>query len=66
MAGKIIRMIDRLIELKSDGNPTVANTTRTKLILKGINPKKFDSQSEDDPEVIDKIMSVAAEMGVKL
>ena len=66
MTGKIIELIDKLVELKSGGNPTVANTTRTKLLLKGINPKKYDINSEDDPEVIDKIKSVAKEMGIKL
>ncbi|ADN35678.1 conserved hypothetical protein [Methanolacinia petrolearia DSM 11571] len=66
MSGKIIQMIDKLIELKSGGNPTVATTTRTKLILKGINPQKYDSHSDDDPEVIAKIRSVATEMGIKL
>jgi len=66
MTGKIIELIDRLVELKSGGNPTVANTTRTKLLLKGINPKKYDSQSEDDPEVIKKIEHIAKEMGINL
>ncbi|UUX91916.1 hypothetical protein [Methanoplanus endosymbiosus] len=66
MTGKIIELIDKVVELKSGGNPTLANTTRTKLLLKGINPKKYDSQSEDDPEVIDKVKSVAKEMGIKL
>ncbi|EHQ34738.1 hypothetical protein [Methanoplanus limicola] len=66
MTGKIIELIDKLVELKSGGNPTVANTTRTKLLLKGINPKKYDRNSVDDPEVIDKIKSVAKEMGIVL
>lgn len=66
MAGKIIQMIDKLIELKSGGNTTVATTTRTKLILKGINPNNYNSGSDDDPEVIAKIQSIATEMGIKL
>ena len=41
-------------------------TTRTKLILKGINPDKFTAASEDDPVMIQKAMAVAKDMGVRL
>ena len=52
MAGKIKLMIDEIIEERSKGNPTVANAIYAKLMLKGINYKKYTSTSEDDPAVI--------------
>lgn len=66
MAGKIKQVIDRIIEARSQGNETIATTTRTKLILKGINPDKFSSGSEDDPLVLDKLKQIAEEMGLTI
>ena len=66
MAGKIKRMLNEIIEKKSGGHPTLMSTTKTKLILKGFNPDRYDAQSPDDPEVIKKIMMTAKEMGIKL
>ena len=54
MAGQIKQMVDKVIVTRSQGNATIAATTRTKLILKGINPDKFSPSSEDDPLVLDK------------
>jgi hypothetical protein len=64
MAGKINRMINSIIEQKSRGNPTLAMTTRTKLIIKGVNPAKFTQTSPDDELVIQKLFQIAQEMGV--
>jgi hypothetical protein len=36
MAGKIKKLIDSLIEQRSQGSASIATTTRTKLLLKGI------------------------------
>ena len=66
MAGKVKRIIDEIISQRSNGNPTFIMTTRTKLILKGINPDKFTAATEDDPAMIQKVMAVARDMGVKL
>jgi hypothetical protein len=66
MAGQIKQMIDKIIEIRSKGNETIAATTRTKLILKGFNPDKFSADSEDDPAVLGKLKQVAGEMGVKV
>ena len=57
-------MIDEIIEKKSRGNPTLVNATRTKLILKGINPASFSEASPDDPQVIARVVEVAREMGL--
>ena len=37
MAGKVKMLIDSLIEQRSQGNEAIASTTRTKLLLKGVN-----------------------------
>ncbi len=66
MAGKIKKMIDSLIEIRSGGSQSLASTTRTKLLLKGIDSKKFTEQSEDDPVIIKTIEQIADEMGIKL
>jgi hypothetical protein len=66
MAGTIRRMLDTIISERARGNPTVAGTTRTKLILKGLNPDRFDPGVPDDPAVVKKVLTVAAEFGVTL
>ena len=66
MAGKIKRMIDTIIEKRSNGNPTIVNTTRTKLRLKGVSPDNYTLTSEDDPVVIEKLNSIAKELGISL
>ena len=59
-------MIDAIIEDRAHGNPTLVLTTKTKLILKGFNPDKFTATSPDDPQVMEKLRTLAREMGVTL
>lgn len=59
-------MIETIIEHRAKGNPTVAACTKTKLILKGINPDKYDQGSADDPAVMDKLKALAVDLGVTL
>lgn len=66
MAGKIKQLIDTLIEKRAQGNPSIASTTRTKLLLKGIDSNKFNEKSEDDPAIIASIIKIADEMGTNL
>jgi hypothetical protein len=66
MSGVIHRMIDEIIQARSNGDPTVASTTRTKLVLKGVNPRAYDASSPDDPEVIAKLHAIAADFGVSV
>jgi hypothetical protein len=44
--------------------PTLFSTTRTKLILKGIDPDGFNSESPDDPAMLARVRQVAAELNV--
>lgn len=64
LAGKIKEIINRIIKERSKGNPAIAEMTIAKLILKGLNPNKFDSSSEDDPEIISKLYNIARQLNV--
>jgi len=55
MAGKIKRMIERILAERSKGDELLARVITTKLILKGIDPKKFSDKSDDDPQIIEKL-----------
>jgi hypothetical protein len=66
VAGKIKKIIDRIIADRAKGSELIRNTTRTKLILKGINPDKFTDASEDSPDTLAKLQQIAVEMGIKL
>ena len=66
MAGQIKRLIQRLIDERSRGNPTLAVTTRTKLLLKGIRIDEYADSSPDDAAVIQHVRNVAGEMGITL
>jgi len=66
MAGQVKAMIDRIIEERSKGNPILATTTRTKLILKGLDPDKYDAGSPDDPMLIARLRDLAAELNISL
>ena len=66
MAGKAKQQIDLIIEAVSKGNATLKITTKTKLLLKGLDPDRYTNSSEDDPVVLDKIKTVAASFGVTI
>jgi hypothetical protein len=66
MTGKIKRMIDVIIEKRSQGNPTIVNTTRTKLRLKGISLDTYTLISVDDPVVIEQLYNIAKEWDIKI
>jgi len=66
MAGQIKRLIVSIIEKRAKGNPTIAMTTETKLIMKGIDPSQYKETSPDDPVMVAKVRAVAVELGVVL
>lgn len=66
MPGKIKKMIDVIITQRSRGNRVLRETTRVKLILKGINPDHYTLESEDDPAILEKIENLAKELDVVL
>jgi hypothetical protein len=66
MPGQIKQMIDSILEQRAKGSPTLLLTTKTKLILKGVNPDRFTAASPDDQAVVAKVRSIAAELGVRV
>ncbi|HOP40708.1 MAG TPA: hypothetical protein PLI53_06655 [Geobacteraceae bacterium] len=62
MAGKIKRLIDKIIAERSKGDEMLARIIRTKLILKGINPEKYSDQTDDDPAIIRQLEKVLQDM----
>ena len=66
MAGEIKQMIDRIIEQRSQGNPALVSSTRIKLVMKGINPDKFDQDSANDPVILAKLETLVQELGLTI
>ncbi len=66
MAGKIKQLIDQIVEQRSAGDETIARTTRTKLVLKGINPSDYTASSADDPSVVQQLRDIANQLGIEL
>jgi hypothetical protein len=66
MAGQIKHMLDAIIAQRSKGNAILVMTTKTKLILKGVDPDRYGSKSLDDPAVVARIKQIAAELGVSV
>ena len=64
MRGTAKHLIDLILERRAKGNPTLLYATKTKLILKGVNPDRFTADTPDDPAVIAKVRVAAAELGV--
>lgn len=58
MAGKIKQIMDSIIYERSQGNSAIAEMTKAKLILKGLNPDKYDCNSDDDPIIIKKLLAI--------
>jgi hypothetical protein len=61
MAGKIKAMIDALITQRAQGNTALEGVVKIKLILKGIDPKNYTSDSPDDPAIIAKLNELIRE-----
>ena len=66
MAGTIRKAIDEIIDHRSHGNSAIAATTRTKLIIKGINPDLYKDDSADDETILEKVKQIAKDLDVKL
>ena len=66
MAGKIKHLIERLIELRTKGDRGLVAPVKIKLIMKGVDPDLFDDSSPDNPMVIQRVITIAKEMGYEL
>lgn len=66
MSGEIKKVIDQIVTKRSKGNPTIAKITRTKLLLKGVDPDKYDESSPYSAEVMQKLCKIADEFNLRL
>jgi hypothetical protein len=66
MAGQIKRMIDEIIDQKAKGDHALEYLMQAKLALKGVNSKKYDERSDDDPVILDRLRLVAKDFGVTI
>lgn len=64
--GTVKVLIDRLIELRTKGDRGLVAPLKIKLIMKGVDPDLFDADSPDNPLVIQKVITIAKEMGYDL
>lgn len=60
MPGQIKARIEAMIAKRAHGNPTLLITSRTKLMMEGIYAERYDENSEDDPEVLEKLATIEA------
>ncbi len=66
MAGTIRKIIDRIKEERSGGNPVVALTVETRLVLQGFDPQRFGDDADDDPARLARLRDIAAEMQISI
>ena len=66
MAGKVKTLIDQLIDLRTKGDRGLVAPLKIKLIMKGVDPDMFDVDSPDNPLVIQRLRTIAKEMGYEL
>lgn len=55
MAGKIRKLIDELVAVRTKGSASVAHFVRAHLVLSGIDPDRFDETSADDPDIVARL-----------
>lgn len=58
MSMKIGELIDNIIENRSNGNPAIAEMTKSKLIIKGINSDDYELKCSDAPEIVEKLIEI--------
>ncbi|QST03105.1 hypothetical protein IMZ31_21385 (plasmid) [Pontibacillus sp. ALD_SL1] len=66
MAGKVKKAIEQIITENAKGDSLLEEMTKTKIIMKGINPRLYDVHTEDDPEVLGKLQDLAHNLGVTI
>lgn len=66
MSGRIKQLIDKLVKEKSKGNQSIVHAANAMLILKGVNISKYNENSDDNPEIINKLQKIAEEWGVTI
>jgi hypothetical protein len=55
MGGRIKTLIDELVELRTRGNAALVPFIRAHLILQGIDPERYTTDSLDDARVVRRL-----------
>lgn len=63
MAGKVKQLIDRLIELRTNGERGLVAPLKIKLIMKGVDPDLYDESSPDNPLIMQRVITIAHDLG---
>lgn len=63
MAGKVKTLIEELIQLRTEGRPSLAPFVRAQLMMKGIHPDSFTEHSEDDPDKVAQLEAMLRDFG---
>ena len=63
---KTQKLIDELINKRSNGVEFLKISTRMKLLMKGIDVQKINADTPDSPELIKKIYETASELNIIL
>ncbi len=66
MAGQVKKLIDQLILLRTKGDRALVAPMKIKLIMKGVDPDLFEETTPDNPAIVQRVMTIAKEMGYDL
>lgn len=66
MPGQIKHLIDSIILQRAKGDPLIVIMTKSKLVLRGVDPDRFNDESEDNSEVLAIVRAIAAELGTEV
>jgi hypothetical protein len=61
MPGRVKKLIDDFVAVRSGGNQGLKHFVRAHLVLSGVNPDHYDERSPDDPAVVEKLQKMIAE-----
>jgi hypothetical protein len=61
MAGRVRKLIDELIELRTRGSDSVTPFLRAHLMMRGINPDAYTESSPDDPAKVAALEAMIAD-----
>lgn len=65
MAGRVKRLIDEFIQLRTDGQAGLEHFVRAHLVLSGVNPNLYSESSPDDPSVEKKLQKMISDFSPK-
>jgi hypothetical protein len=66
MTGQVHAAIQKIISARGKGNSVLEGGTKTRLLLKGIDPSKWTPTSLDDDAMLSKVKQAATDLGVSI